>query len=357
MKIIRVVPAVALLAALAVPATAPAETLSVVASRINNPRQVTLGPDGALYVASAGRGGPRCQGEGEDEMCLGFTSRVLKIDRGERGVVAAGFLSAAGRDGSFATGIDGVGVRPDGTVFAVETSGPPRDIRGLPRRFRRQAGKLFNVTSGDRRPVGDISAFEYARNVDGVRGDRNSNPYAVLGLSGRTIVADAGANAILDVRNGRVSLLAVIPKNGRQQAVPTSLALGPGGDIFVGELALGAGVGKARVWRVPAAGGSPVQFATGFTTISGLAFGPDGSMFVTELFRNPRSETLRGDVVRVAPDGTRTQLGVGKLTAPAGAAVDAQGRVYVSNLSVAPARTPRAGPFRGAGGQVVRITP
>lgn len=125
MKIIRVVPAVALLAALAVPATAPAETLSVVASRINNPRQVTLGPDGALYVASAGRGGPRCRGEGEDEMCLGFTSRVLKIDRGERGVVAAGFLSAAGRDGSFATGIDGVGVRPDGTVFAVETSGRP----------------------------------------------------------------------------------------------------------------------------------------------------------------------------------------------------------------------------------------
>jgi len=73
------------------------------------------------------------------------------------------------------------------------------------------------VTSGDRRSVGDISAFEYPRNVDRVTGDRNSNPYAVLGLSDRTIVADAGANSILDVRNGRVSLLAVIPKNGNER--------------------------------------------------------------------------------------------------------------------------------------------
>ena len=179
----------------------------------------------------------------------------------------------------------------------------------------------------------------------------------MLALPGRTIVADAGANAILEVRNGRVSLLAVIPKNGRAQPVPTSLALGPEGDIYVGELAEGAGIGKARVWRVPTVGGSPAQVATGFTTITGLAFGPDRSMFVTELFQNPRSQTFRGDIVRVAPDGTRTLLGLGKLFAPAGAAVDAQGRVYVSNFSVAPGRTPRASPFRGAGGQVVRITP
>ena len=74
MKIFRVVPFVALLASLAVPAAAPAETLSVVASRINNPRQVTLGPGGELYVASAGRGGSRCQGKGEDRQCFGFTA-------------------------------------------------------------------------------------------------------------------------------------------------------------------------------------------------------------------------------------------------------------------------------------------
>lgn len=357
MKMLRAVPIAGVLAALAVPATASAETVSVVAPRINNPRQVTLGPDGALYVASAGRTGRECRGRGEDRACFGFTSRVLKIEDGERGVVAGGFGSLGSPDGSFAAGVDGVGVRPDGTVFAVMTSSTPDDVRSFPPRLRRQAGKLYNVTSGERRPVANLSALEHERNLDRIRGDRNSNPYAVLALPGRTIVADAGANAILDVRGSRVTPLAVLPLNGRAQSVPTSLALGPDGDIYVGELAERAGTGRARVWRVPSVGGAPVQVATGFTMITGLAFGPDRSMYVTELARSTRSRSFAGDVVRVAPDGSRTRLGVGRLTAPAGAAVDAQGRVYVSNFSVLPARTPRSGPFRGAGGQIVRITP
>jgi hypothetical protein len=357
MRIIRAVAAIAALAALAVPASAEAETLTTVASGIANPRQITLGPDGSVYVASAGRGGSQCQGSGDDRICFGFTSQVLRIRNGAKSVVAGGFLSAAGSDGSFATGVDGVGVRPDGKVFAVETSATPGQIRATPPAVRRQAGKLFNVTTGTRRVVGDISAIEWARNLDGVKGDRNSNPYAVLALPGRTIVADAGANAILSVVNGRVSVLAVIPSNGRNQPVPTSLALGPDGNIYVGELAEGAGNGKARVWRISPQGGAPALVATGFTTITGLAFGPDRSLFVTELTTNTRAQTPRGDVVRITPDGTRTKLGVGKLIAPAGAAIDAQGGVYVSNYSVLPARTPSSGPFRGAGGQIVRITP
>jgi hypothetical protein len=357
MKVIKAAPVVAILAALLLPAAAPAETVSVVANRLNNPRQVTIGPDGAVYVAIAGRGGSQCVGSGENQACFGFGSRVIKLQGGQRTVVAGGFASGAGPDGSFATGVDGVGVRPDGKVFAVETADTQERIAGFPRRPRRQLGKLFSISSGERRVFANISAFEYENNADRVRGDRNSNPYAVLGLPGRLLVADAGANTILEVVNGRVSLFAVIPRNGRTQAVPTSLALGPDGNVYVGELALGAGRGKARVWRIPAAGGTPTQAATGFTAITGLAFGPDGSMYVTEFSRTGSETNLGGDVVRVAPDGTRTRLGVGRLLAPQGAAVDAQGRLYVSNLSVAPARTPRNSPFRGQGGQLVRITP
>ena len=59
----------------------------------------------------------------------------------------------------------------------------------------------------------------------------------------------------------------------------------------------------------------------------------------------------------VAPDGKRTRLGGKKLMAPTGAAVDSTGAVYVSNFSVLPRRTPKKSPFKGAGGQLVRITP
>jgi glucose/arabinose dehydrogenase len=348
--------AVAAAALAAVPAAAQAATVETVATGLNNPRGVAIGPDGAVYVANAGKGGKACQGKGEDRFCLGLTSSIVKVANGRKSTVVKGLVSGAGPGGVFATGIHGVSVSPEGRVFGVEFSGPPALVRSAPPFARKQAGRLFDVTSG-RTPVANLSLIEWNRNPDKVKGDRNSNPYAVLALADRQIVVDAGANAVLQVQGSKVSLLAVIPKNGKAQAVPTSIALGPDGNFYVGELAEGAGKGKARVWKVPAAGGTPQVHATGFSAITGLAFGPDGSMFVTEFTRNFRKEGVPGDVVRVGPDGTRTRLGGKRLLFPTGAAVDSSGAVYVSNFSVLPARTPKKSPFRGAGGQLVKITP
>jgi glucose/arabinose dehydrogenase len=342
--------------ALAAGPAANAATVETVATGLNNPRGVAIGPDGAVYVANAGKGGKLCQGKGENKFCLGRTSGIVKVANGKKTTVAKGLLSAAGAGGVFATGVHGVSVAPDGTVFGVETSGTPKDIAGGPPWARKQAGRLFDLTNG-RTPVANISLIEWNRNLDKVKGDRNSNPYAVLALADRQIVVDAGANAVLQVVGGKVSLLAVIPKNGKAQPVPTSIALGPNGDYLVGELAEGAGKGKARVWRIPAAGGAPQVYARGFTAITGVAYAPDGTLYVTEFARNFRKEDLRGTLVRQAPDGTRTRLGGKKLFAPTGAAVDSTGAVYVSNYSVLPAKTPKKSPFKGAGGTLVKITP
>ena len=207
--------------------------------------------------------------------------------------------------------------------------------------------------------VARVDKLEHRQNLDGIKGDRNSNPYAVLALSANhQIVVDAGANAVLEVQDGKVSLLALIPnrKNGKRQAVPSSIALGPDGAYYVGELAESSGRGKARVWRVPAEGGTATVYRSGFTTISGVAFGPDGSLYVTEFALS--FEKLNGRLVRVAPDGSRSVLAGGKkLKAPTGAAVDSTGAVYVSNFSVLPRKTPKNSPFGGAGGTLVKITP
>lgn len=343
--------------ALATASGASAAKVETVARGLDNPRSVAVGQDGAVYVANAGRGGRQCQGKGDDRMCVGNTGRIVRFANGQTTTLAKGFVSAAEPGGVFATGVDGVSVSPDGKVYAVTTSGPPEAIKSLPAAVRRQTGRLLEVNGGSFSPVARIDQLEWRNNFDKVRGDRNSNPYAVLALPDRQIVVDAGANAVFEVRGTQVRLLAVIPKNGKAQAVPSSVALGPDGNLYVGELAEGAGKGKARVWRIPAAGGTPVVHATGFTAITGVAFGPDGSLFVTEFVRDFRKEDFRGRVVRVAPDGTRTFLGGKTLLGATGAAVDSTGAVYVSNYSVLPRRTPKKSEFRGAGGTLVKITP
>jgi hypothetical protein len=345
-------------AALVLAASASAAPkISVFAKSIDNPRGLALGSDGTLYVASAGHAGPTCLDKKKED-CIGFTSRVLAISAaGAKRTVAKGLLSSGSGDGTFTAGADDVAVSADGRVYAVTTSGTPKEVGAAPKKFRDAAGKLFEVTTGALNPLAAIDAFEWAHNSDGVKGDRNSNPYGVLALPGRRIVADAGANAILSVDDSNVvTLLAVIPKNGKSQPVPTSLALGPDGAVYVGELALGAGKGKARVWRVPLDGTAPSVFATGFTTITGLAFGPDGSLYVTELSTKPAKLEPPGAIVRRKPDGSITTLKSNTLLFPAGAAVAPDGTLYVSNGSVLPAKTPKKSPFKGLGGQILKIT-
>jgi DNA-binding beta-propeller fold protein YncE len=348
--------AVAAVSAVAVP-TASAATVETVATGLDNPRSVAF-HDGAVYVANTGRGGKQCRGKGEEAMCIGTTGRIVRVAAdGRKSTVARGMFSLAGQGGPFAAGLHGVSVAPDGTVFGVTGSATPRDLAGMPPAVRSKVGRLFRASGGAFSAVARVDKLEHRRNLDNVKGDKNSNPYAVLALADRQIVVDAGANAVLEVRDGKVSLLALIPnrRNGKRQSVPSSIALGPGGDYYVGELAESSGKGKARVWRIPAGGGTATVYRSGFTTISGVAFDSAGNMFVTEMFVNRQ---FGGRVVRVTPDGGRTVLaGVRKLTAPTGAAVDSTGAVYVSNFSVLPRKTPRDSEFRGAGGTLVKITP
>jgi sugar lactone lactonase YvrE len=346
--------AAALLAAPAAALAAP--TVTPLASGLDNPRGLAVAADGGIYVATAGRAGGRCL-DPKKEMCYGFSGGVVRIDpaSGAKRTVAKGLLSLGGLDGSFTSGPGAVSVGADGTVHTVMTSGPREMVGPLPRAVRAQTGRLLKVAPGTRTSTARIDLLEWRNNYDRVKGDRNSNPYGLLMLADRAIVADAGANAIFEVGAFGTRLLAVMPKNRGGDSVPTSLAAGPDGAVYVGELAERAGRGRARVLRIDPASGAVTTFARGFTTISGIAFGPDGSLYVTELSTN-FAKMAPGNLTRIAPDGTRTSVGAGKLMFPAGTAVAADGTVYVSTFSILPARTPKKSPFRGAGGQVVKVT-
>ena len=78
-----------------------------------------------------------------------------------------------------------------------------------------------------------------------------------------------------------------------------------------------------------------------------IEFGPDGSLYVLELSKNGLlTGDFTGALIRVAPDGSRTELGAGELFAPGGVAFGPDGMLYVTNNSILPGL-----------GQVLRIQP
>jgi len=331
------------LAQLAAGATS-ASGFRVVASGLANPRGIAITPDGAVFVANAGAAGKRCQGQGEQAMCVGFTGSIDRVANGQRQRYAAGFLSGGGRDGSFSVGVDDVTISPAGEVFGIVTTPGPHPEQLGPE-VAAQAGYVMRIERGRKTTVGEnVGAYEFAHNP--AHDNLDSDPYALAWSPLGIAVADAAGNSLLLVGpSGRISVLAtfraqkVTPKLWAQ-SVPTSVVWHDGA-FYVGELG-GGGLpnGKARVWRVDPATKRKTVVATGLTAITGLAFGPDGSMYVSELAKKGLEAAEKGDltgaVIRISPSGARTELAPGKLIAPAGVAVGADGTVYVATGSVFP---------------------
>lgn len=350
--------------------TAAATTWQVVVSGLDNPRGLAFGPEGALYIAQAGSGGDGPCGPGpEGTRCYGESGTISRYEPRTGNVtdVVTGLPSLATEEGQmFAIGPNDLSLHGRGNLmFTIGFSGDPAARESI---FGTGGAKLARI--GRATPDGkwslheDLGQAEAERNPAG--DEEDSNPYGILALPGATIVVDAGANTLLQVRrNGAIAPLATFADRlvdappflglpaGTQipmDAVPTSVALGPDGNYYVGQLTgFPFPVGAANIYRVPASGGAPTVFATGFTNIVDLTFGPDGSLYVVEIAKNGLLAAFEGNdwtgaLIRIAPDGTRTELVPGVLTAPGGVAVASDGTIYVTNNAV----------FSGTG-EVIRI--
>ncbi len=112
-----------MLAALSAGGSAGATTAmpEVVATNLNNPRKIFVGPDHALYVVEAGTGGrDKCIGSGTGKTCVGSSGSITRIRNGSQGKVVTGLWSGALPDGSRAQGPADLIVRRGGYYVPLE---------------------------------------------------------------------------------------------------------------------------------------------------------------------------------------------------------------------------------------------
>jgi hypothetical protein len=240
-------------------------------------------------------------------------------------------------------------------------------------------GKLYRVSRGHAVQIADLAAYEAT--VNPVPPEINPNPFDVAALTGgKALVADAGGNDLLIVdQRGNIDWVATLPDqivstaNAKHlagcptppaefafvcglpdmmpaQPVATSIAIGPDGAYYMGELTGFPGpIGVSRIWRIEPGtlhaqcGSSPAcsVVKSGFTSIVDLNFGPDGTLYVTEIdeasFLAVELGAPTGGTVNACntTNWTCTEVATG-LTIPTATATDKDGNLYATVAALIP---------------------
>jgi hypothetical protein len=367
----------------------PAPTLKVIASGLNQPKKLTIAPNGSLIVALSGDGkAPSSCTNGDQRSCLDRSGAIDEVGTGGRiTTLLSGLPSiSSGPKDPQATGpVEATVVGGELEVLFQNTvinAKSGKEIYGT-------AGALLDdlVAFSKSGKASDVTArfgpFEASHNPDhGVGTDVSygddfaidSDPYSFVPYRGGYAVADAGANDLLFVsRTGKVSVLAVLPTirekaaagtygsaqkhaiEAQAQAAPTAVAVGPDGALYVGELGgIPFGVGTSDVYRV-VPGHKPTVYARGFTAIGDIAFDPEGRLLVLELDRRGLGDPglndgrpASGAIIRIANDGKKSLVVSSGLDFPTALVVARDGYAYVSGAGTTSADS-------GHGGEIIRV--
>jgi len=272
----------------ATPAAAMASNdLPVVATGLTNPRGMTWGADGTLFVALAGSGGDT-PGVPEFPPPLGPfmggpTASVVRIEASCPVAVADGLPSVVDATGGV-TGVADVAILGDQLYALIaaagEVNGNPGSVNGV-----------YQVSAdGTTTLIADTEGWLAANPPDTAgwmappEGYPNTgNPFAMIAdeTSGLLWVVDSVNGLVFTVQlDGTVTLAADLSEG---HLVPTGIAVDPAGGIYVGTLtSVPFPDGAAKVVHV-AADGTVTDAWTGLTTVTGVTIGDDGTLYAIEM--------------------------------------------------------------------------
>jgi hypothetical protein len=214
------------------------------------------------------------------------------------------------------------------------------------------------------RVLADLMAYELKHNPDGQAQfsssgepfDALSNPFSMISTKWGLLIADGGANDVLRVnpRTGRVSTF-FVPPNPRTpeclapdaqanpgtvgcDPVPTGLAV-RGKYVYVSTLGAEQ-PGAAALWKLDGRSGKVLHVWHGFTSLTGVAVTPDGTLYASEvLFGAPQGEGPPPPGFDPSTIGRITRIQHGRIahaqvTMPTGLEY-LGGRLYASSWSTA----------------------
>lgn len=323
--------------------------VTVLASGLNNPRGLAFSPNGNLYVAEAGIGGTQSTvGQcGQVPPPLGpysggNTARISRISsNGTRSTLVDNLPSSVTTK---ATGGDVLGVAAvafNGNMLyaLIAGAGCSHGNAGSFNQIMRVRADGSTVT------VANLSAFLQVNPVaspDPGDYEPDGTWYSLVANQGNFYVAEPNHQEIDQVSpQGMVSrildLSAIYPGNPNWQG-PTSLAF-HNGKLYVGYLnPFPAVVGASHVDTVDLTG-KRTMIAAGLTAVVAVAF-RGNQLYVLEMATVPGlpgpNWAGKGMVVRVTPAGTLRPVATG-LTFPTGMAFGPDGSLYISNNGVGPA--------------------
>ena len=341
---------------------------TVYASHLDGPRGLTFGPDGTLYIAEAGSGGTTPVPAGCPSLAPpvgpshgGYTGRISRVlPSGQQNVLLNGFPSTVDSQGNV-LGVSSVTFLENQLYALVDgggcTNGNPGSTNGI---YRIDPG-----TRG-RQLIADLGAFAKAHPAayPMVGANPEGDPYSFVASQGQLFTAEANSGRVFATTPAGATSLVLDVSLAEGHSVPTSIAAGSNDNLYVGTLSIfPIQTEQAQVLTLskdsffvdttpgfntpPAKAGDYhlVHERAGFTTIIGLAFGPDGLLYALELSDGDGYPAPGlGKVVRVSAAGAIETV-ISGLAVPTGMTFGPDGALYVSNLGAAPA---------GAG-QVLRI--